>query len=126
VCLPSGLSLAEKYTYDLVKLDNPLVTVPADISSPAGYTVEAQDQELPDQSAGTILGAANGATNPTLNTFYITGLADGLYRVRVRSKNPNDNDALSAWSEPIGTGEAEQWGPWAPCVVASMASCDHD
>ena len=102
-CLATSPFAAETYTYDLVKLDNPSVEPPTDISSPAGYTVKAADHALPEQ--GTTLGAANGA-NPTLNTFYLTGLTDGLYRVRIRSNNPNGADALSAWSDVIGTGEA--------------------
>lgn len=126
----------EKFTYDLVKLDNPSVQPPATAETSdttAGYTFVSghQEQDLP--SLNRILGADNGA-NPTLNTFYITGLTDGLYRVRVRSNNPNGADALSAWSEPIGTGEAAMQAgavamffghcgtsqPWPRCSEGSM------
>jgi len=98
---------AEKYTYNLVKLDNPHEK-PGDAAETdaTGYTFvtvgENKDLDLP--SGGTTLG-------PTDNTFYLTDLIDGLYRVRIRSHNPNGADALSAWSDVIGTGEPERQRP---------------
>ena len=94
-CVPAR-PCAASYTYDLVRVDSPTAD---EASFTSVYTSEA----LPVDAT---LGQAGDPGQPTLNTFYIAGLPDALYRVRIKAVNPNGVDAVSAWSEAIGTGEA--------------------
>lgn len=91
-CLPRAAS----YTYDVVRVDSPTAVE-------ASFTSVDTDAALPEDAT---LGQAGDLGQPTLNTFYIAGLPDALYRVRVKAVNPNGADAVSAWSEAVGTGEA--------------------
>lgn len=103
----TALLCAEKYTYDLVRVDSPSVVVPPDAETGGeGYTFVTlgSDAELPE---GASLG---GTGSPTINTFYISGLPNALYRVRVKSVNPIGPAALSAWSAAVGTGETKGQG----------------
>lgn len=96
---------AAGYKYDLVRVDNPSVTVlDTATTDGTGYTFVKSGEPTP---TGT-------ATDPntygsSTNTFYIRGtfLTDGLYLVRVRSHNPlNDAGVASSWSDLIGTGDS--------------------
>lgn len=95
--------VAEKYTYDVVRVDTPSVAVPQSATASAtGYTfLSAHTNKDVVVDATTFDG-----TTRTI-ALSITGLDDALYRVRVNSVNPNSQDpARSQWSAPIGTGEA--------------------
>lgn len=84
---------AERYSYTLVRVDNPSGIDPTTADS--GFTVVRQDVALPSDAE---LGHDS-------NTFYLTGLAPALYVVRVRAHNPNYPDGMpSEWSDVIGTG----------------------
>ncbi|PRW20926.1 fibronectin type III domain-containing [Chlorella sorokiniana] len=91
---------AEAYKYDLVRVANPSI----DLTGATGTDLAA-GYEYVKTAEATPTGGDN-SYGATTNTIYISGtfLTDGLYRVRVKSTNPNGADALSPWSAVIGTG----------------------
>lgn len=91
---------AEKYTFDAYKVDSPSIDLSEDTS---GFTEQLKDKDVKDYSS-----SYNSATR--MMTFYLTTLPKGLYRVRVKSVNPNSaTPAESGWSAVVGTGEQLRW-----------------
>lgn len=97
-----NFTAAAGYKYDLVKMANPSISV-ADDATPADGTASTfsfvTDEGPLDLPVDANLGAST-------NTFELSGLADGLYIVRVWSYNDNDPTGVaSSWSTVIGTGK---------------------
>ncbi len=92
---------AAGYTFDVIRVDNPSVEGPSDLdtadNTANGYTFVRTNAAV----TGTLASDAITFTVPD------PALDDALYRVRVKSVNPNSQDpAPSKWSAVIGTGEA--------------------
>lgn len=97
------LPVAEKYTYDLVRVNHPSVVVP---DTATGNDLVAGYEFVTGHSNQDVPTSGSSSFSTSSNTFYIPSLPDGLYRVRVKSANPNSvNPAVSSWSNIIGTGE---------------------
>lgn len=114
---PTPATPAERYTYDLVQVANPSIDPSTATAGPDTFT-------LVHDNLGTPTGIPNSYSTTT-NTFYLTGLPDGLYRLRVKSVIGAASEA-SAWSDVIGTGEGrgrpvQRWlasGRWAGRVIS--------
>ncbi len=91
---------AAGYTFDVIRVDNPSVEGPSDLdtadNTANGYTFVRTNAAV----TGTLASDAITFTVPD------PALDDALYRVRVKSVNPNSQDpAPSEWSAVIGTGK---------------------